>query len=197
MAFSVWNKFAGFLMIGSFWNLCRTCPSMPVDKVRDLQCVVTSTWSLYYSIYVKCLPLRPSITVHVSACIMFVKKIGKWDLWFGNNVYWQCEDLLQAMEYSVWPNDEFTSGAQADVSSDDNVIIFRAVNSPNKVLQAKLQVLCYCHFVLCSCIVPALRNVYNSMASGRIFWVKIRVNIFKIDCVVKWFKLNIPCCSAS
>lgn len=24
-------------MIGSFWNLCRACPSMPVDKVSDVQ----------------------------------------------------------------------------------------------------------------------------------------------------------------
>jgi len=46
VAFSVSNKFAEFLMIGSFWNLCRTCPSMPVDKVRTPQCVEASTWSI-------------------------------------------------------------------------------------------------------------------------------------------------------
>ena len=43
VAFSVSNKFAEFLMIGSFWNLCRTCPSMPVDKVRTPQCVEANT----------------------------------------------------------------------------------------------------------------------------------------------------------
>jgi len=46
VAFSVSNKFAEFLMIGSFWNLCRTCPSMPVDKVRTPQCFEASTWSI-------------------------------------------------------------------------------------------------------------------------------------------------------
>lgn len=33
-------------MIGSFWNLCRACPAMPIDKVRV--CV----WVRYIYIYV-------------------------------------------------------------------------------------------------------------------------------------------------
>lgn len=36
--FLVWNSeliyVKKILMIGSFWNLCRACPSMPVDKVN-------------------------------------------------------------------------------------------------------------------------------------------------------------------
>lgn len=46
-------------MIGSFWNLCRACPSMPVDKVNvfinfliaTALCCYTDVWRGHHNFY--------------------------------------------------------------------------------------------------------------------------------------------------